>query len=109
MVENSYRILIVDDEQEIRRFLRASLKTHQHTVLEAENGKDALSLHRESNPDLMILDLGLPDIDGVEVTRRVREWSQTPIIILTVRNLFNQAIWCRRVIGSHPGCNASCG
>jgi two-component system KDP operon response regulator KdpE len=86
MVENSYRILIVDDELEIRRFLRASLKTHQHTVLEAENGKDALSLHRESNPDLMILDLGLPDIDGVEVTRRVREWSQTPIIILTVRN-----------------------
>jgi two-component system, OmpR family, KDP operon response regulator KdpE len=86
MVENSYRILIVDDEQEIRRFLRASLKTHQHTVLEAENGKAALSLHRDSNPDLMILDLGLPDIDGVEVTRRVREWSQTPIIILTVRN-----------------------
>ncbi len=86
MGENSYRILVVDDEQEIRRFLRASLKTHQHTVLEAENGKDTLSLHRESNPDLMILDLGLPDIDGVEVTRRVREWSQTPIIILTVRN-----------------------
>ncbi len=86
MVENSYRILIVDDEQEIRRFLRASLKTHQHTVLEAENGKIALGLHRESNPDLIILDLGLPDIDGVEVTRRVREWSQTPIIILTVRN-----------------------
>ena len=86
MVENSYRILIVDDELEIRRFLRASLKTHQHIVIEAENGKVALSLHRESSPDLIILDLGLPDIDGVEVTRRVREWSQTPIIILTVRN-----------------------
>jgi two-component system KDP operon response regulator KdpE len=86
MVENSYLILIVDDEPEIRRFLRASLKTHQHTVTEAENGKSALSLHREVDPDLIILDLGLPDIDGVEVTRRVREWSQTPIIILTVRN-----------------------
>ena len=86
MVENSYLILIVDDEPEIRRFLRASLKTHQHTVTEAENGRVALSLHRETNPDLIILDLGLPDIDGVEVTRRIREWSLTPIIILTVRN-----------------------
>jgi two-component system KDP operon response regulator KdpE len=55
-------------------------------VTEAENGRVALSLHRETNPDLIILDLGLPDIDGVEVTRRIREWSLTPIIILTVRN-----------------------
>jgi two-component system KDP operon response regulator KdpE len=86
MVENSYRVLIVDDEAEIRGFLRASLKTHHHDVIEAESGKEALSQIRDSNPDLMILDLGLPDIDGVEVTRRVREWSQIPIIVLTVRN-----------------------
>jgi two-component system KDP operon response regulator KdpE len=85
MVENSYRILIVDDEPEIRRFLRASLKTHHHDVLEVEYGKKALAMIRDNNPDLMILDLGLPDIDGVEVTRRVREWSQIPIIVLTVR------------------------
>ncbi len=85
MVENSYRVLIVDDEPEIRRFLRASLKTHHHDVIEAESGKKALTEIRDNNPDLVILDLGLPDIDGVEVTRRVREWSQIPIIVLTVR------------------------
>jgi len=84
--ENSFRILIVDDEPEIRRFLRASLKTHQHEVIEAENGIEALAEMRNAHPDLMILDLGLPDIDGVEITRRVREWSKIPIIILSVRN-----------------------
>jgi two-component system KDP operon response regulator KdpE len=84
--ENSFRVLIVDDESEIRRFLRASLKTHHHDVIEAENGSEALSKVRNSHPDLMILDLGLPDIDGVEITRRVREWSKIPIIILSVRN-----------------------
>ncbi len=86
MIENGYRILVVDDEPEIRRFLRASLKTHQHEVIEADNGTTALTQLRAHNPDLLILDLGLPDIDGVEVTRRVRAWSQVPIIILSVRS-----------------------
>lgn len=86
MNENSFRVLVVDDEPEIRRFLRAALKTHQHEVFEAENGTEALSKVRNEHPDLIILDLGLPDIDGVEVTRRVREWSEIPIIILSVRN-----------------------
>ena len=86
MTENTYRILVVDDETEIRRFLRASLKTHQHQVVEAENGTMAITQLRNQDPDLIILDLGLPDIDGVEVTRRVREWSQIPIIILSVRS-----------------------
>jgi len=84
--ENSYRVLIVDDEPEILRFLRASLKIHQYDILEANNGKQALIMIAENHPDLVILDLGLPDMDGVEVTRRVREWSQIPIIILSVRN-----------------------
>lgn len=86
MTENTYRILIVDDEPEIRRFLRASLRNHQHEVIEAENGTSAIFQIREKNPDLIILDLGLPDIDGLEVTQRVREWSQIPIIILSVRS-----------------------
>ena len=86
MTENTYRILVVDDEPEIRRFLRASLKTHQHEVVEAENGMLAITQLRNHDPDLIILDLGLPDIDGVEVTRRVRAWSQIPIIILSVRS-----------------------
>lgn len=86
MSEAIYRILVVDDEPEIRRFLRASLKTHQHEVVEADTGIGAIRQLHDQDPDLIILDLGLPDIDGVEVTRRIREWSQIPIIILSVRN-----------------------
>ncbi len=86
MIENGFRILVVDDEPEIRRFLRASLKIHQHEVVEADNGAKAILEIREHNPDLIILDLGLPDMGGVEVTRRVRSWSQIPIIILSVRS-----------------------
>jgi two-component system, OmpR family, KDP operon response regulator KdpE len=80
------RILVVDDEPEIRRFLRASLRAQQYEVLEASNGTQALEVMTQHQPDLMILDLGLPDIDGVEITRRIREWSQIPIIILSVRD-----------------------
>ncbi len=80
------RVLIVDDEIEIRRFLRASLNAHGHTVFEANCGQDALRMAVDNRPDLMILDLGLPDMDGMAVTSQVREWSHMPIIILSVRN-----------------------
>ena len=86
MKETSLRILVVDDEPEIRRFLRASLRTHQNEVLEADSGSGAMAMAADHQPDLIILDLGLPDIDGVEVTRRIREWSAVPIIILSVRD-----------------------
>jgi two-component system, OmpR family, KDP operon response regulator KdpE len=86
MNDSAFRILIVDDEPEIRRFLSASLKAQQHTVREAGDGAGALAAMRGGQVDLMILDLGLPDMDGVEVTRRVRAWSQAPIIVLSVRN-----------------------
>jgi two-component system KDP operon response regulator KdpE len=82
----AFRILVVDDEPEIRRFLRATLNAQHHDVLEAANGAEALAQVRAALPDLLILDLGLPDIDGMEVTRRVRGWSRIPIIILSVRN-----------------------
>ncbi len=78
------RILIVDDERPIRRFLSASLG-EQYEITEAANGEDAIRAAVSERPDLIILDLGLPDIDGVEVTRRLREWTQTPIIIVSVR------------------------
>jgi two-component system KDP operon response regulator KdpE len=79
------RVLVVDDERAIRRFLRASLTANGHTVFEAETGQEALNMVVSARPDLIILDLNPPDISGVEVTRRLREWSQTPIIILSVR------------------------
>ena len=77
MTENTFRILIVDDEPEILRFLRAALLTHRHAVIEADRGREAIRMIYDQNPDLIILDLGLPDIDGVEVTRRVREWTES--------------------------------
>jgi two-component system KDP operon response regulator KdpE len=85
MSESGPRVLIVDDEYAIRRFLRASLTAHNHTVFEAANGQEALAAVAAHRPDVVILDLGLPDLDGVEVTRQLREWSQVPIIILSVR------------------------
>ena len=84
MPEGNLRILVVDDERSIRRFLRASLGS-QFTVLEASSGKEALAAVPAEHPDLIILDLGLPDMDGLEVTRRLREWTQIPIIIVSVR------------------------
>jgi two-component system KDP operon response regulator KdpE len=81
---NSPRILVVDDERSIRRFLNVSL-IGQYFVLEASTGKEALAETRSGHPDAILLDLGLPDMDGVEVTRRLREWTQIPIIIISVR------------------------
>lgn len=92
MTGRSKRILIVDDEVDIRRFLRASLKLYQYEILEAANGKEAIEAVDNHRPDLIILDLGLPDIDGVEVTRQVRLTGRIPIIILSVRNSENEKI-----------------
>jgi two-component system, OmpR family, KDP operon response regulator KdpE len=79
------RVLVVDDEPAIRRFLRVTLTSQAYTVIEADSGQEALSGAAAQKPDVVILDLGLPDIDGVEVTRLFREWTQIPIIILSVR------------------------
>lgn len=80
------RVLIVDDEHAIRRFLRASLTAHGYIIHEATTGEEALQAIVNFRPDIVILDLGLPDFDGLEVTKRLREWSTTPVMILSVRN-----------------------
>lgn len=79
------RVLVVDDERAIRRYLQVALSAQGSVVFDAPNGEEALRAAALERPDLIILDLGLPDLDGVEVTRRIREWSQVPIIILSVR------------------------
>ena len=86
MSSHPRKVLVVDDEPEIRRFLRASLKLYNHNIFEAENGAQTLDALLEVKPDLIILDLGLPDMDGVEVTREIRGISSVPIIILSVRS-----------------------
>ncbi len=80
------KILIIDDEQAIRRFLHTSLDAHGYEVHEAASGDEGILLAINIRPDLIILDLGLPDISGLEVTKRLREWTQTPILILSVQN-----------------------
>lgn len=84
--DNLPRILIVDDELAIRRFLHTVLSSEEFTLHEAENGHAGLAAAASFRPDVILLDLGLPDLDGIEVIRRIREWSATPIIVLSVRD-----------------------
>lgn len=86
MNDERQHILVIDDEIQIRRFLRFSLEAHGYRVYEAETGQDGLLYTAKIRPDLIILDLGLPDISGHDVLRKLREWTQTPVIVLSVNN-----------------------
>jgi two-component system KDP operon response regulator KdpE len=79
------RVLIVDDEPAIRRFLRVTLTAQAYDTIEAASGQEALVKAAADKPDIIVLDIGLPDINGIEVTRLLRQWTQIPIIILSVR------------------------
>src|SRR6266581_809244 len=85
-------ILLIDDELPILRFLRAALGGDGYRLVEAETGEHGLRLAAQQPPDLVILDLGLPDMDGQVVLRRLREWLQAPIVILSVRDQDQQKI-----------------
>lgn len=78
-------VLLIEDEAPIRRFLRASLTSQSYRLVEAETGAEGLALAGSHAPDIIILDLGLPDMDGLDVIVRLREWSAVPVIILTAR------------------------
>ncbi len=82
----SQRALVVDDDEQIRRALRTSLRVQGYEVVEATDGMSALTAALTADPDLIVLDLGLPDIDGTEVIRRLRATSQVPVIVLSVRD-----------------------
>ncbi len=79
------KVLVVEDEPEIRRFLRVSLSDHGYQLIESQTGQSGLMQAASHHPDLVILDLGLPDIDGIDIIRQLREWSRVPIIVLTAR------------------------
>jgi two-component system KDP operon response regulator KdpE len=85
MPEQQPVILVIDDEPPIRRFLRATLTNHGYQLIEAARGQAGIAQVTEQKPDIVLLDLGLPDIDGLEVTRRLREWTSVPIIVLSAR------------------------
>ncbi|WP_096785902.1 response regulator [Rhodobacter sp. CZR27] len=80
------RILIVDDEPSIRRFLRVALEAERHVVIEAATAREGIERAALDSPAAIVLDLGLPDRDGIEVLRAVREWSQVPVLVLSVRS-----------------------
>jgi len=83
---NDTSILVIDDEPQIRKFLRISLEANGYHIAEARNGEDGLAECAATQPALVILDLGLPDMDGREVLSRLRDWSSVPVIVLSVRN-----------------------
>ncbi|AIE84124.1 two component transcriptional regulator [Fimbriimonas ginsengisoli Gsoil 348] len=77
--------MVIDDEAAIRRFLRASLDPGEYTLTEAADGRNGIRAIATENPEVVLLDLGLPDMDGLDVTREVRQWSELPIIVLSAR------------------------
>jgi two-component system KDP operon response regulator KdpE len=85
MSEPSPRILVIEDEAQMRRFLRASLTHAGYQLLEAETAEQGLTEAAAQNPDLVLLDLGLPDLDGLVVTERLRQWATMPIIVISAR------------------------
>jgi two-component system KDP operon response regulator KdpE len=78
-------VLVVEDEPPLRRFLRTSLRSHGFRFVEAGTAEQALLLMREHRPELILLDLGLPDVDGIDLTKRLREWTETPIVVISAR------------------------
>jgi two-component system, OmpR family, KDP operon response regulator KdpE len=85
MSEPSPRILMIEDEAPMRRFLRASLRQAGYQLIEAETATEGLAQAAAQNPDLVLLDLGLPDLDGLVVTERLRQWAKMPIIVISAR------------------------
>jgi len=80
------KVLVVDDELQIRRLLATALETNGYRVIQASEGAEGLALAARHQPDAIILDLGLPDLDGISLLKQLREWTQTPVIVLTVQN-----------------------
>jgi len=88
----SPHILVIDDEPQILRALRTILTAHNYQVSTASRGEDGLTQAAAINPDVILLDLGLPDMDGIEVCEQLRSWTQTPLIVLTVRDSEKQKV-----------------
>ena len=85
MTETPLKILLIEDENQMRRFLRVTLQNERYVLIEAETAADGLSKAALHNPDIVLLDLGLPDMDGLEVIKRLREWSFVPVIVISAR------------------------
>jgi len=85
MKQDKELILLIEDEPQMRRFLRVTLQSHGYRLIEVPTAQEGLMQATTRNPDVILLDLGLPDMDGIDVTMRFREWSEVPIIIISAR------------------------
>lgn len=83
---NKLLILVVEDDPSIRKLITTTLKAHEYRYLSAANGQSAILEASSHNPDIVLLDLGLPDMDGVEIIRKIRAWSNMPIIVISARS-----------------------
>ena len=83
---NSPVVLVIEDDVPVRNLIVTTLKTHDYRYLTAKNGSEAIMMASSHNPDVLFLDLGLPDMDGIDVIRQVRSWSDTPIIVISARS-----------------------
>lgn len=83
---NKFLVLVIEDDAPVRNLITTTLKTHDYRYLTAENGENAILQVTSHNPDVILLDLGLPDMDGVEVIKKIRTWSNTPIIVISARS-----------------------
>jgi len=92
MTDSKPMVLLVEDELQMRTFVRLALTAHGYRVLEVETGREALQQAAAHTPDLVLLDLGLPDMDGLEVTRGIRQWSATPVIVISARGQERQKV-----------------
>lgn len=90
--QSATRVLVIDDEPQIRRLLRVTLEANGYAAFDAATGRDGIVQAAQGRPEIILLDLGLPDLDGVEVLKRIREWSRVPVIVLSVRDRENDKI-----------------
>ena len=89
---NKPLILVVEDDNSIKNLVTTTLKAHDYRYLSAENGAAAILEASSHNPDIVLLDLGLPDVDGVDVIKKIRTWSNMPIIVISARNEDNDKV-----------------
>lgn len=116
-------IVIIEDEKNICSFISRILEPEGYRVITSNTGRDGLQHINSNHPDLILLDLGLPDMDGLDIIQNVRIWSTTPIIVISARTmenskvtaldmgadeLFNQTLWNRRALSQDPYCPAPC-
>ena len=85
MTDAAPLVLLIEDEPQMRRYLRAALESHDYRLVEATTAREGLAQATGRNPDIILLDLGLPDGDGIDLARRIREWASTPIIVISAR------------------------